>query len=72
MKTRSVTIAKLRRDYWGRIQRGGKRFEIGTSPSASSVAFVFKMRTRATIWGVRVSTPYDFGGYDASPWNGPC
>ena len=32
MRTRNITVAKLRREYWDRIQQGGKRFEIRTEP----------------------------------------
>ncbi len=73
MKTRSVTIAKLRRDYWGRIQRGEKRFEIRDEPvAASSVAFVFKDADTGDYLGcARIKHRTDFGGYDASPWNWP-
>ncbi|RSX49823.1 hypothetical protein D2E22_0284 [Bifidobacterium castoris] len=73
MRTRSITIAKLRRDYWGRIQRGEKRFEIRDDPVAdSSVAFVFKDADTGDYLGcARIKHRTDFGGGEASPWNWP-
>lgn len=73
MKTRSITIAKLRRDYWDRIQLEEKRFEIRDEPAAaSSVAFVFKDADTGDYLGcARIKHRTDFGGYEASPWTWP-
>lgn len=64
MKTRSVTIAKLRREYWERIRRGEKRFEIRDEPVAStSTMFVFKdAATGEHLGNARILTEHRFGG----------
>ena len=64
MRTRSVTIAKLRRDYWERIRRGEKRFEIRDEPvDDTSDMFVFKDAETGTHLGnARILDEHQFGG----------
>lgn len=55
MRTRNITVAKLRREYWDRIQQGGKRFEIRNEPiSDMSTMIVFEDADTGNIWAMRV------------------
>lgn len=70
MITRSVTVAKIRREYWQMIQDGRKRYEIRDSPvDRRSHAFVFvDADSQEHIGCARITSETRFGGYDASPW----
>lgn len=71
MITRSVTVAKIRREYWQQIADGRKRFELRDDKAeAGSKAFVFMDATTGEHLGnARILAHTTFGGYDASPWN---
>lgn len=70
MITRSVTVAKIRREYWQMIQDGRKRYEIRDSPvERRSHAFIFVDADSQEYLGcARITSETRFGGYDASPW----
>lgn len=70
MRTQNVTVAKLRREYWDRIQQGGKRFEIRNEPiSDMSTMIVFEdADTGAHLGNARVLERHRFGP-DATPWS---
>ena len=70
MITRSVTVAKIRREYWQMIQDGRKRYEIRDSPvDRRSHAFVFvDADSQEHLGCARITSETRFGGYDASPW----
>lgn len=70
MITRSVTVAKIRREYWQMIQDGRKRYEIRDSRvDYWSHAFVFVDADSQEYLGcARITSETRFGGYDASPW----
>lgn len=71
MITRSVTVAKIHREYWQQIADGRKRFELRDDKAgAGSKAFVFMDATTGEHLGnARILAHTTFGGYDASPWN---
>lgn len=64
MRTRSVTVAKLRRDYWERIKRGEKRFEVRDEQvNPNSTMFVFTdPDTGEHLGNARIITEHQFGG----------
>lgn len=70
MITRSVTVAKIRREYWRMIQDGRKRYEIRSSQvDLRSRAFIFVDADSQEYLGcARIKSETRFGGYDASPW----
>ncbi|RYQ42253.1 hypothetical protein [Bifidobacterium pseudolongum] len=70
MITRSVTVAKIRREYWQMIQDGRKRYEIRDSPvDRRSHAFVFvDADSQEHLGCARITSETRFGGPDASPW----
>lgn len=70
MITRSVTVAKIRREYWQMIQDGRKRYEIRDSPvDRRSHAFIFvDADSQEHLGCARITSETRFGGYDASPW----
>ena len=70
MITRSVTVAKIRRDYWKMIHDGRKRYEIRDSQvERTSSAFVFvDAESQEHLGCARITSETRFGGYDASPW----
>lgn len=70
MRTQNVTVAKLRREYWDRIQQGGKRFEIRNEPiSDMSTMIVFEdADTGEHLGNARVLERHRFGP-DATPWS---
>ena len=70
MITRSVTVAKIRREYWRMIQDGRKRYEIRDSQvDRRSHAFIFVDADSQEYLGcARITSETRFGGYDASPW----
>lgn len=70
MITRSVTVAKIRRDYWQMIQDGRKRYEIRDSQvDSTSCVFVFvDAESHEHLGCARITSETRFGGYDASPW----
>lgn len=70
MITRSVTVAKIRREYWQMIQDGRKRYEIrDSSVGRTSSVFVFvDAESQEHLGCARITSETRFGGYDASPW----
>lgn len=70
MITRSVTVAKIRREYWQMIKDGRKRYEIRDSPAErTSCAFVFvDAESQEHLGCARITSETRFGGYGASPW----
>lgn len=70
MITRSVTVAKIRREYWQMIQDGRKRYEIRDSPvERTSSVFVFvDAESQEHLGCARITSETRFGGYDATPW----
>lgn len=70
MITRSVTVAKIRREYWQMIKDGRKRYEIRDSPvERTSSVFVFvDADSQEHLGCARITSETRFGGYDASPW----
>lgn len=70
MITRSVTVAKIRREYWQMIQDGRKRYEICSNAVAcDSYVFVFVDADSQEYLGcARINGETQFGGYDNSPW----
>lgn len=70
MITRSVTVAKIKPEYWQMIRDGRKRYEIRNSPvDRTSCAFVFvDAESQGHLGCARIISETRFGGYDASPW----
>lgn len=70
MITRSVTVAKIKREYWQMIQDGRKRYEIRSSlvESGSNVFVFVDADTREYLGCAHIKSETQFGGYDASPW----
>lgn len=70
MITRSVTVAKIKREYWQMIRDGRKQYEIRSDDvGRGSNAFVFvDADTREYLGCARIKSKTQFGGYDASPW----
>lgn len=71
MITRSVTVAKIRREYWEQIADGRKQFELRDEKvAATSRAFVFvDASTGEHLGNARIISCTTFGGYDDSPWS---
>lgn len=71
MITRSVTVAKIRREYWQQIADGRKRFEVRDKDvTYESNAFVFMDAvTGEHLGNARILACTTFGGYDASSWD---
>lgn len=71
MITRSVTVAKIRREYWEQIADGRKRFELRDEEvEATSQAFVFvDASTGEHLGNARIISCTTFGGYEASSWS---
>lgn len=71
MITRSVTVAKIRREYWEQIADGRKRFELRDDKvEATSQAFVFvDASTGEHLGNARIISRTTFGGYEDSPWS---
>lgn len=71
MITRSVTVAKIRREYWERIADGRKQFELRDEKvEDTSQAFVFvDASTGEHLGNARIISCTTFGGYDDSPWS---
>lgn len=71
MITRSVTVAKIRREYWQQIADGRKRFELRDKDvTYESNAFVFMDAvTGEHLGNARILACTTFGGYDASSWD---
>lgn len=71
MITRSVTVAKIRREYWQQIADGRKRFELRSQQvDYESQAFVFMdAATGEHLGNARILACTTFGGYDASSWD---
>lgn len=71
MITRSVTVAKIRREYWQQIADGQKRFELRSQQvDYESQAFVFMDAvTGEHLGNARILACTTFGGYDASSWD---
>ncbi len=63
MRTQNITVAKIRREYWDRIQQGGKRFEIRNEPiSDMSTMIVFEdADTGEHLGNARVLERHRFG-----------
>lgn len=71
MITRSVTVAKIRREYWEQIADGRKRFELRDEEvEATSQAFVFvDASTGEHLGNARIISCTTFGGYENSSWS---
>lgn len=71
MITRSVTVAKIRREYWQQIADGRKRFELRSQAvEDESETFVFVDADNGEHLGnARILACTTFGGFDNSPWN---
>lgn len=71
MITRSVTVAKIRREYWEQIADGRKRFELRDEEvAATSRAFVFMdASTGEHLGNARIISCTTFGGYESSTWS---
>lgn len=71
MITRSVTVAKIRREYWQMIADGRKRFEVRDEEvDYQSRLFVFvDAATGEHLGNARILNHTMFGGYEGSPWN---
>lgn len=71
MFTRSVTVAKIRREYWEQIADGRKRFEVRDEEvAATSRAFVFlDASTGEHLGNARIISCTTFGGYENSTWS---
>lgn len=71
MITRSVTVAKILREYWKQIADGRKQFELRDEEvSFNSQAFVFMdASTGEHLGNARIISCTTFGGYDSSAWN---
>lgn len=70
MITRSVTVAKIKPEYWRMIRDGRKQYEIRTNSVArNSNAFVFvDADTQEYLGCARITSETQFGGYEGSPW----
>lgn len=70
MITRSVTVAKIRPEYWRMIRDGRKQYEIRTDKvDFGSNAFVFvDADTQEYLGCARIKSELQFGGYEGSPW----
>ncbi|RYQ24831.1 hypothetical protein PG2048B_1133 [Bifidobacterium pseudolongum subsp. globosum] len=70
MITRSVTVAKIKREYWQMIKDERKRYEIRSNAVAyDSQVFVFVDADSQEYLGcARIKGETLFGGYDNSPW----
>lgn len=68
MITRSVTVAKIRREYWEQIADGRKQFELRDEEvEATSQAFVFvDASTGEHLGNARIISCTTFGGYENS------
>lgn len=71
MITRSVTVAKIRREYWEQIADGRKQFELRDEEvEATSQAFVFvDASTGEHLGNARIISCTNFGGYENSTWS---
>lgn len=71
MITRSVTVAKIRREYWQQIADGRKRFELRDEEvEYDSNAFVFvDASTGEHLGNARILRHTAFGGYENSHWD---
>lgn len=71
MVTRSVTVTKIRREYWEQIADGRKRFELRDEEvAATSQAFVFvDASTGERLGNARIISCTTFGGYENSTWS---
>ncbi len=71
MITRSVTVAKIKPEYWQMIKDGRKQYEIRTEEvHRNSSAFVFvDADTQAYLGCARIKSETQFGGYESSPWS---
>lgn len=71
MITRSVTVAKIRSEYWQMIADGRKRFEVRDEEvDYQSRLFVFvDAATGEHLGNARILRCTTFGGYEGSPWN---
>lgn len=71
MITRSVTVAKIKPEYWQMIKDGRKQYEIRDSEVGyESNVFVFVDADSQTYLGcARIKSETRFGGYEASPWS---
>ncbi|MCB4887357.1 hypothetical protein KZO96_05695 [Bifidobacterium pseudocatenulatum] len=71
MITRSVTVAKIRREYWEQIADGRKQFELRDEEvEATSQAFVFvDASTGEHLGNARIISCTTFGGYENSTWS---
>lgn len=71
MITRSVTVAKIRREYWERIADGRKQFELRDEKvEDTSQAFVFvDASTGEHLGNARIISCTTFGGYESSTWS---
>lgn len=71
MITRSVTVAKIRREYWKRIADGRKQFELrDEEPQGEPLAFVFvDASTGEHLGNARIIELTTFGGWENSTWN---
>lgn len=71
MITRSVTVAKIRREYWEQIADGRKQFELRDEEvAATSRAFVFvDASTGERLGNARIISCTTFGGYENSTWS---
>lgn len=71
MITRSVTVAKIRREYWQMIADGRKRFELRDEEvDWRSRLFVFvDAATGEHLGNARILSRTAFGGYEGSSWN---
>lgn len=71
MITRSVTVAKVRREYWEQIADGRRQFELRDEEvEATSQAFVFvDASTGEHLGNARIISLTTFGGYESSTWS---
>lgn len=71
MITRSVTVAKIRREYWEQIADGKNVFELRDEEvAATSQAFVFMdASTGEHLGNARIISCTTFGGYESSTWS---
>lgn len=71
MITRSVTVAKIRREYWEQIADGRKQFELRDEEvEATSRVFVFMdSSTGEHLGNARIISCTTFGGYENSTWS---
>ena len=71
MITCSVTVAKIRREYWEQIADGKNVFELRDEEvAATSQAFVFMdASTGEHLGNARIISCTTFGGYENSTWS---